>query len=122
MVIPKLVYISDTTEIGTLCRKAELRALRDYCSQNGLMLYLDGARLGSALTALENDLTLPDIAAMTDAFYIGGTKNGALFGEALVMSAPNPHFRWHMKQRGGMLAKGRLLAVQDFLSDLAMCS
>ena len=112
MVLPRLVYISDTTEIGTIYTKAELKALRDCCDRHGLLLFLDGARLGSALTSPENDLPLPDLAALTDAFYIGGTKNGALFGEALVMNAPNDHFRWHMKQRGAMLAKGRLLGIQ----------
>lgn len=112
MVLPRLVYISDTTEIGTIYTKAELQALRNCCDKHGLFLFLDGARLGSALTAEGNDLTLPDLAALTDAFYIGGTKNGVLFGEALVMRAPNEHFRWHMKQRGAVLAKGRLLGVQ----------
>lgn len=112
MVVPKLVYLSDTTEIGTVYRKSELAALRECCDRHGLLLYLDGARLGSALTSPENDLSLPELAALTDAFYIGGTKNGALFGEALVMNTPNSHFRWHMKQRGGMLAKGRLLGIQ----------
>lgn len=112
MVLPRLVYISDTTEVGTIYTRAELAALRACCGAHGLLLYLDGARLGAALTAQGNDLTLPDLAALTDAFYIGGTKNGALFGEALVMNAPNEHFRWHMKQRGAMLAKGRLLGVQ----------
>ena len=112
MVAPRLVYISDTTEVGTIYTKAELKALRECCDSYGLFLYLDGARLGSALTSPENDLTLPDLAALTDAFYIGGTKNGALFGEALVMNAPNDHFRWHMKQRGAILAKGRLLGIQ----------
>lgn len=112
MVHPRLVYISDTTEIGTIYTKAELEALRRCCDEHSLFLFMDGARLGSALTSPENDLTLPDLAALTDAFYIGGTKNGALFGEALVMNAPNNHFRWHMKQRGAMLAKGRLLGVQ----------
>ena len=112
MVPPKMVYVSDTTEIGTIYTKAELTALRACCDTHGLFLFLDGARLGSALTSPDNDLTLPDLAALTDAFYIGGTKNGALFGEALVMNTPNDHFRWHMKQRGAMLAKGRLLGVQ----------
>lgn len=68
--------------------------------------------LGSALTSPESDLTLADLAALTDVFTIGGTKNGALFGEAVVLTVPCPHFRWHIKQRGGMLAKGRLLGVQ----------
>ena len=112
MVAPKLVYISDTTEIGTIYTKAELAALRRCCDSHGLFLYLDGARLGSALTAEGNDLTLPDLASLTDAFTIGGTKNGALFGEALILARPHDHFRWHMKQRGAVLAKGRLLGIQ----------
>ena len=112
MVSPKLVYISDTTEIGTVYTKAELIALRHCCDEHGLLLFLDGARLGSALTSPESDLTLPELAALTDVFTIGGTKNGTLFGEAIVMTVPCEHFRWHMKQRGGMLAKGRLLGVQ----------
>ena len=112
MVAPKMVYISDSTEIGTLYTKAELVALRECCDKHGLLLFLDGARLGSAFTSYENDLTLPDLAALTDMFYIGGTKNGALFGEALVLNTPHAHFRWHIKQRGAMLAKGRLLGVQ----------
>ena len=112
MVSPKLVYISDTTEIGTVYTKAELIALRHCCDEHGLLLFLDGARLGSALTSPENDLPLPELAALTDVFTIGGTKNGTLFGEAIVMTVPCEHFRWHMKQRGGMLAKGRLLGVQ----------
>ena len=112
MVAPKLVYISDTTEIGTVYTRAELAALRQCCDVHGLFLYLDGARLGSALTSPDNDLTLPELAALTHAFTIGGTKNGALFGEALVLTRPMPHFRWHMKQRGAVLAKGRLLGLQ----------
>ena len=112
MVSPRLVYISDTTEIGTVYTKAELTALRRCCDDYALFLYLDGARLGSALTAEGNDLTLPDLAALTDAFTIGGTKNGALFGEALILAKPHQHFRWYMKQRGGVLAKGRLLGIQ----------
>ena len=112
MVAPRLVYISDTTEIGTVYTKAELIALRHCCDEHGLLLFLDGARLGSALTSPENDLTLPELAALTDVFTIGGTKNGMLFGEAVIMTVPCEHFRWHMKQRGGMLAKGRLLGVQ----------
>ena len=112
MVFPRLVYISDTTEIGTVYTKAELTALRRCCNKHGLLLFMDGARLGSALTSPASDLTLPDLAALTDVFTIGGTKNGALFGEAVIMTVPCGHFRWHMKQRGGMLAKGRLLGVQ----------
>jgi len=114
MVAPRLVYISDTTEIGTIYTKAELTALRRCCDEHSLLLYLDGARLGSALTAPGNDLTLPDLAVLCDAFTIGGTKNGALFGEALVLTREDikPYFRWYMKQRGAILAKGRLLGIQ----------
>lgn len=114
MVKPKLVYISNTTEIGTIYTREELQALRRVCDQYNLYLYADGARLGCALTAETNDLTLSDMAKLTDAFYIGGTKNGAMFGEALVIinDALKEDFRYHIKQRGGMLAKGRLLGIQ----------
>lgn len=114
MVQPKLVYISDSTEIGTIYKKAELEALSHCCRQHGLYLFLDGARLGSALTSKENDLTLADIAALTDAFYIGGTKNGALLGEALVISHPDlkKDFRFMLKNRGAMLAKGFIAGIQ----------
>ena len=114
MVKPKMVYISDSTEIGTIYYKKELEAISVCCKELGLYLYMDGARLGSALTAEGNDLTLEDIAALTDAFYIGGTKNGALFGEAVVLVNPvlQKEFRYSIKQHGGMLAKGRLLGIQ----------
>lgn len=114
MVKPKMVYISNTTEIGTQYTKAELEALSHLCRQRGLYLFLDGARLGAALASSANDLTLADIAALTDVFYIGGTKNGALFGEAVVILNPqiDQDFRYMIKQRGGMLAKGRLLGLQ----------
>ena len=114
MVKPKMVYISDSTEIGTIYYKKELEAISACCKELGLYLYLDGARLGSALTAEGNDLTLEDIAALTDAFYIGGTKNGVLFGEAVVLVNPElqKEFRYSIKQHGGMLAKGRLLGIQ----------
>ena len=111
---PKLVYISNPTELGTIYTKAELTALSQTCRKNGLILYLDGARLGFALSAKENDLDLPSIAALCDAFYIGGTKNGALFGEALVITNDSlkTDFRYIIKQKGGLLAKGRLLGLQ----------
>lgn len=114
MVQPKLVYISDSTELGTLYTKAELTDLHNCCKKNKLLLYLDGARLGAALTAEKNDLTLADIAKLVDAFYIGGTKNGALFGEALVICKDElkEDFRYFIKQKGGLLAKGRLLGIQ----------
>lgn len=114
MVQPRLVYVSDSTELGAIYTRDELRALSDFCHARGLLLYLDGARLGSALVAQGNDLTLADIAAFTDAFYIGGTKNGALAGEALVVvnDALKPDLRYLIKQRGAMLAKGAVLGVQ----------
>ncbi|HBK45685.1 MAG TPA: threonine aldolase [Xanthomonadaceae bacterium] len=114
MVQPRLVYVSDATELGTVYRRAELQALSRFCRERGLLLYLDGARLGAALTAAGNDLTLADVAALTDAFYIGGTKNGALLGEALVIVDPalQADFRYLTKQRGAMLAKGMVLGVQ----------
>lgn len=112
--LPKMVYISQPTEIGTLYSKSELEALRKKTLEKDMYLYIDGARLGTALTAEENDLRLEKLAALCDAFYIGGTKNGALFGEALVVNAPeiNDHFRYMIKRQGGMFAKGRLLGVQ----------
>lgn len=114
MVQPKLVYISNPTEIGTIYSKAELTALSKVCRENNLYLYVDGARLGYGLTAKSNDLSLADMAELCDAFYIGGTKVGALFGEALVITNPalQEDFRYVIKQHGGMFAKGRLLGIQ----------
>lgn len=114
MVQPKMVYVSNSTEVGTQYTKAELEALSRFCKQHGLYLFLDGARMGAALTSRANDLSLADIARLTDLFYIGGTKNGALFGEALIISHPDlkPDFRYLVKQRGAMLAKGWLLGIQ----------
>ncbi len=114
MVRPRMVYVSNSTELGTRYGRDELKALSAFCRERGLYLYLDGARLGSALAAAGNDLGLPDIAGMTDAFYIGGTKNGALLGEALVICnlALAGDFRYLIKQRGGMLAKGMVLGAQ----------
>ena len=115
MVQPKMVYISNPTEIGTIYSKEELKSLSDYCKEAGLYLYLDGARMASALTSEKNDIAIEDYAKYTDAFYLGGTKCGLLFGEALVLI--NKELRQHnfihiTKQRGATLAKGRLLGVQ----------
>lgn len=114
MVQPAMVYLSDSTELGTIYSLAELTAIRDTCRELGLLLYLDGARIGSALTSPENDLTLSAIAALTDVFYIGGTKNGALYGEALMITNPalQKDFRYAIKNRGAMLAKGFIAGIQ----------
>ena len=114
MVQPKMVYISNPTELGTLYTLSELEALSEACRKYGLYLFLDGARLGYGLAAKGNDVTLKDLARLCDVFYIGGTKVGALFGEAVVISnaAIAEDFRYLIKQRGGMLAKGRLLGLQ----------
>lgn len=109
---PGMVYISHPTEFGTLYSLKELEALSAVCRERGLPLFLDGARLGYGLAA--GDVTLGDLARLCDVFYIGGTKCGALFGEAVVITDPalQKDFRYHIKQRGGMLAKGRLLGIQ----------
>ena len=114
IVQPKLVYISNPTELGTLYTKQELEDLSAVCQKLGLYLFLDGARLGYGLMAKGNDLTMEDIARLCDVFYIGGTKVGALFGEAVVIRNPAlaEDFRYIIKQHGGMLAKGRLLGIQ----------
>lgn len=111
---PGMVYISHPTENGTLYSKQELSALYQVCAELGLPLFLDGARLGYGLMSMQSTLTLADIAAYTDVFYIGGTKAGALFGEAVVIlnQALKQDFRYLIKQKGGMLAKGRLLGIQ----------
>lgn len=114
MVKPKLVYISNTTEVGTVYRKEELQQISQYCREKNLYLFMDGARLGSALCSEGNDLALSDISNLVDAFYIGGTKNGALLGEALVLCNEElkPDFRYHMKQKGALMAKGRVIGIQ----------
>ncbi|WP_099187823.1 threonine aldolase family protein [Tepidibacter mesophilus] len=114
VVKPKLVYISNPTELGTIYTKEELKNLNEFCKSNNLILYADGARLGSAICAKGADLTLSDMCNFTDAFFIGGTKNGALLGEALVIKNENlkEDFRYHIKQKGALLAKGRLLGIQ----------
>lgn len=114
LVQPGMVYLSQSTENGTIYSKAELSAISEVCRACRLPLFLDGARLGYALASPENDLTLSDLADLCDVFYIGGTKVGALFGEAVVITNPalQPDFRYFIKQHGGMLAKGRLLGLQ----------
>lgn len=114
MVVPKLVYLSQSTELGTIYSKAELAAISEYCKAHDLYLFMDGARLGSALMAKENDVDLADIAELCDAFYIGGTKNGLLFGEALVFTDTfaTDHLRWLIKQHGFLLAKGFGVGIQ----------
>lgn len=110
----KMVYISNSTELGTIYSKKELMELYQFCQANNLYLFVDGARLGHALTAETNDLTLEDFGKYTDTFYLGGTKNGALIGEAIIINNPNlqEEFGFHLKQKGAMLAKGRLLGIQ----------
>ncbi len=114
IVQPGMVYISNPTECGTIYNRKELQELRSVCKEYDLPLFMDGARLGYALTAKDNDLTLEEIAACCDVFYIGGTKTGALFGEAVVITDKKyqKDFRYYIKQKGGMLAKGRLLGIQ----------
>lgn len=114
MTFPGMVYLSHPTEYGTLYSKAELSAIADICRQYGLRLYLDGARLAYGLMSRETDLSLEDIARLCDVFYIGGTKAGALCGEAVVFTRGNmpKHFLTSVKKRGALLAKGRLLGVQ----------
>lgn len=114
VVKPKMVYISNTTEYGTLYSERELQAISAYCRAEGLILFMDGARLGHALTAETNDLSLARIAELVDVFYIGATKNGALFGEAIVFPTPRlaVDFDYNLKQKGALLAKGRVLGIQ----------
>ncbi|MCI8608856.1 MAG: aminotransferase class V-fold PLP-dependent enzyme [Firmicutes bacterium] len=113
-VIPKMVYITHPTENGGVYTKAELTALSQCCRKHGLLLYMDGARIGTALTWPTNDLSLKEIANLVDAFYIGGTKIGALFGEALILlnDSLDDHFRYMIKRQCALLAKGRLIPVQ----------
>jgi len=128
MVKPKMVYISNPTEIGSIYKKQELEDLSKCCRESNMILYIDGARLGSALCSEGNDIVLSDLPKLADAFYIGGTKNGALMGEALVICKDSlkEDFRFHIKQKGGLLAKGRLIGIQflelfkeDLFFDLA---
>ena len=114
MVKPKMIYISNSTEVGSVYTKNELQEIYTFCQEKKLILFVDGARLGSALTSSKCDLTLEDMANLCDVFYIGGTKNGALIGEAIVFNnlSLSDNFRFHIKQKGGMLAKGRLIGIQ----------
>ena len=111
---PRMLFISQSTELGTVYSKAELQTLRTLCDAHGLYLYIDGARMAVALVAEDADVTLADIAQLADVFYIGGTKNGALLGEAIVLVNPalQSDFRYALKQRGALLAKGRVIASQ----------
>lgn len=114
MVKPGAVFLSHATEVGTIYTKAELKAISQLCREQQLYLYVDGARLGAALTSSEADITLADLSALVDIFSIGGTKNGALLGEAIVINEATlkEHFRYYLKQRGALLAKGRVLGIQ----------
>lgn len=114
MVFPGMVYISHPTEYGTLYTRKELEALSEVCHRYQIPLYLDGARLGYGLMSRESDMTLEDVAKLCDVFYIGGTKVGALCGEAVVFTKKNRprYFMTSVKKRGGLLAKGRLLGIQ----------
>lgn len=125
VVQPGMVYLSNPTENGTLYNRKELSDISEVCRSYGLCLFLDGARLGYGLAAEGNDITMQDLAQYCDVFYIGGTKVGALFGEAVVITkeALKKDFRYFIKQKGGMLAKGRLLGIQFeelFRDDLYM--
>ncbi|KAJ4252849.1 hypothetical protein NW762_010755 [Fusarium torreyae] len=114
MAKPKLVYISNATEIGTIYTRNELAAVKRVCEKNGLILFLDGARIGTALASKANDMTLSDILELTDIFWIGGTKNGALLGEAVVVKDARlaSEFEFYVKQHGSLLAKGRVIGAQ----------
>jgi len=114
MVMPGMVYLSQPTEYGTLYSLAELTAIKGVCDRHHLRMYVDGARLAYALACPANDVSLADLARLCDAFYIGGTKCGALFGEAVVVPRPGtiPHFLTIIKQHGALLAKGRAAGIQ----------
>ncbi len=126
--LPRVVFISNSTELGSVYKKEELKILSDFCKKNNLFLYLDGARIGSAITSDSNDLNLEEISNMVDIFYIGGTKNGALLGEAVIINNEKlkNNFKLNIKQKGALLAKGRILGIQfrelfkdDLFFDLA---
>ena len=128
MVKPKMVYVSNSTEIGTVYNKDELKQIYETCKEYGLYLFLDGARLPIALTSSENDMTIKDIAHYTDVFYLGGAKNGLPVGEMLIIKNKeiNEHFKYHLKNQGGMVSKGFFLSYMfkeylenDFYLELA---
>ncbi len=114
MVKPRVVHLTHPTELGTIYNKTELINISKYCHENGLYVYIDGARLAMAIESHDSDLTLPEISKLVDVFYIGGTKNGALIGEAIVINNNElkENFRYHMRQRGALLSKGRVLGIQ----------
>src|ERR1044071_8298098 len=114
MVVPRAVYISQSTELGTVYATAELTALSEKCKEHSLYLYVDGARLGAGLTAKDGDLDPPKFASLVDVFYIGGTKNGGLIGEAIVIVNPQlkDHFRFNLRPRGRLIPKGRAVSLQ----------
>lgn len=114
LVKPKLVYISNSTELGTIYTKKELLELKSFIDENNMLFYMDGARIGSAITSEVNDVLFEDLTDIFDAFYIGGTKNGALFGEAIVICNEEykKDFRYMIKQKGALFAKGRILGIQ----------
>ena len=114
MVLPRAVYVSQSTELGTVYNQSELKAVAEKCREHGLYLYVDGARLGAGLASPACDLDPQHLAKLVDVFYIGGTKNGALIGEAIVIVNPDlkDHFRYNLRQRGGLLAKGRAVSLQ----------
>ncbi len=114
VVKPKMVYISNSTELGTVYTKDELEKLSKFCKIHELYLFMDGARLGSALCSKDSDLSLEDLSKLLDVFYIGGTKNGALLGEAIVINSDKlkKDFAYNLKQKGALMSKGRVLGVQ----------
>ena len=114
MVKPGMVYISNSTELGTIYLKEELAKIYRTCKENHLLLFIDGARLGSALTSKDNDIKYNEFGSLCDAYYVGGTKNGFLYGEALVINNPDlaKEFRYHIKNKGAMLAKTYGVAIQ----------
>ncbi|MCK5847117.1 MAG: aminotransferase class I/II-fold pyridoxal phosphate-dependent enzyme [Bacteroidales bacterium] len=114
VVKPRMVYISNSTELGTVYNRSELKMIYDFCKENNLILFVDGARLGAAISANGDKLRMEDMAEFTDVFYIGGTKNGALLGEAIVINnkALQQDFDFFIKQKGGLISKGRTIGIQ----------